>query len=218
MLKRLHVYHDSVSRSAAMNMAVDEALLALAPVPSLRFYRWRRPSISFGYFGAYSDVAAEQIRRELVRRWTGGGIVFHGDDLTYSVVLPADDAAAFRSSRAVYAEIHSAVQQALGTESGATLVAAAASKISDACFANPVAADVIANGRKIAGAAQRRTRAGLLHQGSILYDALPPHFADAFAAQLCERLEKRSFTPELLARAQEIAAERYATEAWLRRR
>ncbi|HEV8184441.1 MAG TPA: hypothetical protein VGP40_00690, partial [Chthoniobacterales bacterium] len=60
--------------------------------------------------------------------------------------------------------------------------------------------------------------AGLLHQGSILYDALPPHFADAFAAQLCERLEKRSFTPELLARAQEIAAERYATEAWLRRR
>ena len=218
MLKRLHVYHDTEPRSAAMNMAIDEALLGLAPVPSLRFYRWRRPSISFGYFGAYSDVGAEQTGRELVRRWTGGGIVFHGDDLTYSLVLPVDDAAAFHSSRAVYAEIHTAVQWALGTECGATLVASAAPKISDACFANPVAADVIANGRKIAGAAQRRTRAGLLHQGSILYDALPPHFADAFAAQLCERLEKRSFTPELLARAQEIAAERYATEAWLRRR
>jgi len=218
MLKRLHVYHDTEPRSAAMNMAIDEALLGLAPVPSLRFYRWRGPSISFGYFGAYSDVGAEQTGRELVRRWTGGGIVFHGDDLTYSLVLPVDDAAAFHSSRAVYAEIHTAVQWALGTECGATLVASAAPKISDACFANPVAADVIANGRKIAGAAQRRTRAGLLHQGSILYDALPPHFADAFAAQLCERLEKRSFTPELLARAEEIAAERYATEAWLRRR
>ncbi len=218
MLNALHIYHDDEPRSAAINMAVDEALLGFARVPSLRFYRWRAPSLSFGYFGTYSDVAAEQTARELVRRWTGGGIVSHGDDLTYSVVLPAADAAAFPSSRAVYAEIHGAIQRALGSDSGAALVTAPAPKVSNACFANPVAADVVADGRKIAGAAQRRTRAGLLHQGSIRYEALLPEFEDLFAAQLCARAERRTSPRELLDKAEQIARERYATEAWLRRR
>ncbi|MFN2477371.1 MAG: hypothetical protein ABR526_13640, partial [Chthoniobacterales bacterium] len=99
-----------------------------------------------------------------------------------------------------------------------SLADAAAPKVSDACFANPVESDVMANGRKIAGAAQRRTRAGLLHQGSIQLETLPNGFAPAFAAELCRVFESRSLPRELLDRAAQIAGQRYASDAWLRRR
>ena len=72
-------------------MAIDEALLEAVTIPSIRFYRWNSPALSFGYFGKFSDVAEYATERDLVRRWTGGGIVFHGDDLTYSIVIPASD-------------------------------------------------------------------------------------------------------------------------------
>ncbi|MGA7275603.1 MAG: hypothetical protein WBX14_12220, partial [Candidatus Udaeobacter sp.] len=78
----LNVYHDGAAHSAAMNMAIDEALLDYAAVPSIRFYRWHSPALSFGYFGEFAHVACYAGERDLVRRWTGGGIVFHGDDLT----------------------------------------------------------------------------------------------------------------------------------------
>src|SRR6516162_1777209 len=74
----LTVYKDHTPRSAAMNMAIDEALLENANLPVIRFYQWDHPALSFGYFGRYSDVVRQE--RDLVRRWTGGGIVFHGED------------------------------------------------------------------------------------------------------------------------------------------
>ncbi len=87
----LNVYHDIAPRSAAMNMAIDEALLESAAAPSIRFYRWESPALSFGYFGRFADVADKASECDLVRRWTGGGIVFHGEDLTYSIVIPANE-------------------------------------------------------------------------------------------------------------------------------
>lgn len=215
MLDELHVYHDAEPRSAAMNMAVDEALLAFAQTPSLRFYGWRTAALSFGYFGSFASVAEHEAQRDIVRRWTGGGTVFHDLDLTYSLILPADNAAA---SRTVYAAVHDAIRRALLGRVDVSLADAAAPKMSDACFANPVEADVMANGRKIAGAAQRRTRAGLLHQGSIQLGALPNDFAKAFASELCGAFESRSLPREVLDRAAQIAEERYATTAWLHRR
>lgn len=218
MLSQLDVFRDDELHSAAMNMAIDEALLEVSSSPALRFYRWKSPSLSFGYFGTFASVAEEHECRELVRRWTGGGIVLHGEDLTYSITLPAVLAAQFRSSRAVYMRVHEAIRQALTSPARAILATEAAPKISDACFANAVQADVIADGRKIAGAAQRRTRVGLLHQGSIQYDALPVNFADRFTKQLCGAFELKTFSPGLLERAEQISAHRYATEAWLRLR
>ncbi|PYK29592.1 MAG: hypothetical protein DME58_11105, partial [Verrucomicrobia bacterium] len=52
----LTIYHDEGRHSAAINMAIDEALLETAVVPTIRFYRWRSPALSFGYFGKFSDV------------------------------------------------------------------------------------------------------------------------------------------------------------------
>ena len=97
-----------------------------------------------------------------------GAAFSHGDDLTYSLVTPAAYPASALGPAAIYAALHRAICDALREEGLETeLASTAAPKISDACFANPVRDDLMLAGRKIAGAAQRRTRRGFLHQGSI---------------------------------------------------
>jgi len=219
MLGELHVYDDLEPKPAALNMAVDEALLAKAEAPILRFYRWRQPSLSFGYFGIYAEAARQANEREIVRRWTGDGIVPHGDDLTYSVIIPKAHPFFAKSSLEIYAAVHDAIRRALESNHiEAALVSQAAPKISENCFANAVRADVMSAGRKIAGAAHRRSRAGLLHQGSIQRHDLPDRFRSDLPAMLCERYETRSLNPALMERANQIAAEKYGTTEWLRRR
>jgi lipoate-protein ligase A len=219
MLDALHVFDDLEPRSAALNMAVDEALLERVAAPILRFYRWRRPSVSFGYFGRYAEVASESSNREIVRRWTGGGIVPHGEDLTYSIIVPASHAWFARSSLEIYAELHEVIRTALEANGVAAMLAnSAQAKVSEDCFANAVRADVMSNGQKIAGAAHRRTRAGLLHQGSIQRPDLPGRFRDDLAQILCERFEPEAVSHDRLARAAAIADAKYGTTEWLTRR
>jgi lipoate-protein ligase A len=230
----LDVYRDDASRAAAMNMAIDEALLEVATAPSIRFYRWDHPALSFGYFGKFSDVANLASERDLVRRWTGGGIVLHGDDLTYSIVIPANDSLFAESSRSIYAAVHEAIRNALVADGkGAEL--ASVSAVCDrrnqidpaaidrrynknACFANAVRADVLVNGQKVAGAAQRRTRRGLLQQGSIQHVDLAEDFPERFARELSAKQVGQEVNGSILDRAREIAANRYGTTAWLQRR
>jgi lipoate-protein ligase A len=219
MLDHLLVYDDLEPKPAALNMAVDEALLEKAVHPTLRFYRWRRPALSFGYFGRYAEAAEEAPDREIVRRWTGGGIVPHGRDLTYSIIIPAGHALFAASSLEIYAALHEAIRGALAANGVTALLASqAAPKVSEACFANAVRADVMSDGRKIAGAAHRRSRAGLLHQGSIQRSDLPDRFREDFARILCERFERKTLSAEVNARAAEIAETKYGTAEWLRRR
>jgi len=213
-----------------MNMAIDEALLETAAIPLIRFYRWHSPALSFGYFGKFADVASYVSERDLVRRWTGGGIVLHGHDLTYSIVIPASDPAFAEPSLAIYERIHHALSQSLlGTGVRTDLVGSArradSRKLSgqrgvptNNCFANPVRADVMVDSRKIAGAAQRRTRRGLLQQGSIqginLDNDLPDRFANALSAN-CRQV---SINEKILQRARELAQQKYGTDSWLRKR
>ena len=199
-------------------MAIDEALLELAILPTLRFYGWAQPALSFGYFGRFAEAVHEVEKRDVIRRWTGGGIVLHGSDVTYSLVLPRATLGRSTSPRHVYSFVHSAIQRVLRYKAEVTLAATDAAKVSDACFANPVVADLLANGRKIAGAAQRRTRAGLLHQGSIQYEQMPALFAPAMAAELCGNFAEHEITGVILGRADELASAKYGTSAWLRQR
>ncbi len=231
LFANLTIYHDESPHSAAVNMAIDEALLETAVVPTIRFYRWRSPALSFGYFGKFSDVAIYAAERDLVRRWTGGGIVFHGEDLTYSIVIPASDPVFDESSIAIYEEIHRALCGALvktgqravvaggvdpGGFSAATRAAVNASGYK--CFANPVRADVMMDGRKIAGAAQRRTRRGLLQQGSIQGFARKTDLAQKFARALSANCSEVEANEEIFRRAREFAQQKYGTESWQRRR
>ncbi len=206
-------------------MAIDEALLEAATVPLIRFYRWNSPALSFGYFGKFADVANHAVERDLVRRWTGGGVVFHGDDLTYAIVIPQNDPVFSESSRSIYGAIHAALRNALvadgePAELALGMVDAAAAIIDSgySCFANPVRADVMLNGRKIAGAAQRRTRRGLLQQGSIQYSDLRNGLSERFAQALSANCSEGGINRETLDRARELAEQKYGTEAWLRKR
>ena len=231
LFARLDIYYDVAVHSAAMNMAIDEALLETAVGPTIRFYRWRSLALSFGYFGKFSDVAIYAAERDLVRRWTGGGIVFHGDDLTYSIVIPANDPVFDQSSIAVYEKIHRALCEGLnkigtqavvvgGVDPGGPVVGmrAAASASGYNCFANPVRADVMMDGRKIAGAAQRRTRRGLLQQGSIQGFAMSTDLAQRFAQALSANCSESEITKAILKQAQQVAHQKYGTESWLRKR
>ena len=226
----LHVYHDDSPHSAAMNMAIDEALLESAAVPSIRFYGWHSPALSLGYFGRFSNVAIYAGERDLVRRWTGGGIVFHGDDITYSIVLPSSDPAFLESSMTIYEKIHRALADALnaigqkavvggGVDAGRTLATETTITASgDNCFANPVRADVMVDGRKVAGAAQRRTRRGLLHQGSIQGVAVTTDFAQRFARSLSANRSQFKIDEKILKRAKELVEQKYGSDSWLHKR
>lgn len=219
MFDQLEVYQDTEPRAAAMNMAVDEALLESASSPALRFYGWQRPALSIGYFGSFAEVSSQFAGRDIVRRWTGGGVVSHGEDLTYSAVIPKDHPLFALSSSEIYTQLHNAIRQVLAANGvDATLATSVAPKVSDECFANAVRADVLSQGRKIAGAAHRRSRAGLLHQGSIQFPGLPDTFMDDFAVALCDRFERTNPSRGVIDRANALAETKYGTAAWLMRR
>lgn len=197
-------------------MAVDEAILAEISVPTLRFYRWLRPSVSFGYFDNYIAVAQAHAGRDLVRRWTGGGVVLHGEDFTYSVIVPKRSSFFEAGAAEAYRVIHEAIARTL-QESGvpAEIVEAAPPKLSAACFENPVRHDLLLDGSKIAGAAQRRTRFGLLHQGSILGPRLPEDFGDRLAENLAGKAKGRELRASEMQAAGALAASKYASAEWM---
>ena len=230
LFAHLTIYHDERPHSAAMNMALDEALLEFATVPTIRFYCWRSSALSFGYFGKFSDVALYATERDIIRRWTGGGIVFHGADLTYSIVIPSNDPIFSESSIVIYERIHRALVDALnemgqravvagGVDPGGVALSknAAVSASGYNCFTNPVRADVMMDGRKIAGAAQRRTRRGLLQQGSIQGFLMKTDLAQKFSQALSPSCREFEITEEIFRRATELAHEKYGTEFWLKK-
>ena len=148
----------------------------------------------------------------MVRRWTGGGIVPHGEDLTYSIMIGSNHDTFSLPSKIVYQRVHAALSGALREIGIATVLTEAnAPKLSEACFANPVVSDVIENGRKIAGAAQRKTRSGLLHQGSIQRQNLNGKFRSIFGKLLTKRLITNSIEMGVLGTAEELAVAKYAT-------
>ena len=206
---------DPEPHGAALNMALDEALLRTACAPLLRIYLWERPAASFGYFGAWQEAARAWPGRELVRRWTGGGIVPHGEDVTYTLIIPRGHPFYACSPRESYRSIHAAIASAIGAGS---LAPSAAPKISEACFENAAQHDVLLAGRKIAGAAQRRTRLGLLHQGSIQPVEDRARISAGLGSVLASQISTIALSPEIRTLAAEIAAERYQQDAWKQRR
>jgi lipoate-protein ligase A len=210
------------SASPARNMAIDEALLREVREPVLRLYEWNVPAVSLGYF---QPAALVPEGRPFVRRYTGGGLVDHAHDITYTIVLPREHPWMQLSMPESYCQIHLGVQavlQASGVVSELTSDAAATE--SEACFQKPVRFDIVAADKKLSGAAQRRSREGMLHQGSILLPdpalnlVVREKFAGGFAVRLGLDLKLGELTPDELTRAIGLEHERYATEAWNRMR
>lgn len=164
---------------AAMNMAIDEAILVAQkekPYPSLRFYDWESPAFSFGYFQDISTEVDVEVCRtqgiELVKRMTGGGTVVHGWDLTYSLILPR------RPNEMSVSEAYQRICNCLvdafvkldipascfGSKSHVT------QPTQNICLTNPAKHDVMWNDKKLAGVSVRRNRYGVMFQGYISLD------------------------------------------------
>jgi lipoate-protein ligase A len=168
-------------------MAKDADLLAqLDPQgPSiLHFYDWNAPCLTYGYFtdpSCHLNLEALQYHGlQKARRPTGGGIIFHLSDLAFSVLIPAShprfslntlDNYAFINEKVAAAAAHftsQSLQPQLLNEEPVCL-----SKECHAfCMAKPTQYDLMLHHKKVGGAAQRRTKQGLLHQGSL--SLLPP--------------------------------------------
>jgi len=214
---------DSSPCDAAFNMALDEALLEFAPTlgqPVLRFYGWIQPAASFGYFQKIAEIEAATPLRPLVRRPTGGGLVPHDRDWTYSIAVPPSHGwYALRASES-YERMHRWMQQAFAALNIPTELAPCCRKeLPGQCFAGYEKSDLLWLGRKIAGAAQRRTKTGLLIQGSV---QPPPGIARVpwqDAMQTVVEAEWRKLNSEPLIRhAQHLAAAKYSRDEHNRRR
>jgi lipoate-protein ligase A len=221
----------SKASATAHNMAMDEALLEAAPAlaqPVLRFYSWTEPAASFGYFQKHAEIEKATHLRPLVRRPTGGGLVPHDADWTYSLVFPPNDPWYSLKAAASYHHAHEwlrAAFQRLGLDT--ELASDSRKELPGQCFAGHERSDVLWRGRKIAGAAQRRMRSGLLIQGSVQPPPTPlPLARDTWEQTVCDvariefgvRWQEFKPDPSLAARVAELASRKYAQPAYNRRR
>jgi lipoate-protein ligase A len=215
-------------QSADENMRIDAQLLEKADTfstPVLHLYDWAGDSATFGYFTDPADFLnvgnAAKLGLNLAKRPTGGGIIFHIWDLAFSVLVPAHCPEFSMGTLENYALINNAVlasvKEFLGNQPPLSLTpedyASWDSNCSHFCMAKPTRYDVMWEGKKVAGAAQRKTKKGFLHQGSIAL-VLPPldyldeillpgtQVREAMLAHTCPLLGS-SATPEQMKEARE---------------
>lgn len=173
---------DTGCNSAENNMEFDASVMtngqAAESSPVLHLYQFNRPSITYGYFitiAQHIDLAAvANMSIDFARRPTGGGITFHLSDFTFSIWIPRQHL--FFSDNALnnYQTINEIVSNILCPVTNQATIDCLASppkaqqKSYEAfCSAHPTHYDLMLQGKKIGGAAQRKTKQGFLHQGSI---------------------------------------------------
>ncbi len=173
---------DTGPLSGRENMAIDEALFRCfdpaSSRPVLRLYGWQPPALSLGRFQkAAADLDLDRCRADnltIVRRITGGGAIYHADELTYSLVcgpsqIPA--ATSVKESFRVLTGFLLGLYRALGLQAAyAADLAPAGSRLGERtplCFAGKESYDILVNGRKLGGNAQRRSRQIIFQHGSI---------------------------------------------------
>ena len=219
---------ESGAGNYAFNMALDEALLESMPrlgKTVLRFYGWNERAASFGYFQRYAEVERFTLLRPLVRRPTGGGLVPHDADWTYSLVFPTDHEWHSVTATESYRRVHEWIQAAFAKLNVPTELATCSRKAQPGqCFIGYEKYDLVWQGNKIAGAAQRRTRWGLLIQGSVQPPPLSLDRAKWHRAMSESGPdgggEWLNFEPDdqVLERAHELAQTKYSQASYNRKR
>jgi lipoate-protein ligase A len=172
-----HLLIDEKPGSGSWNMSVDEYLfqsLDEEGTTYLRFYAWRRPTVSLGYSQPVAQVVDVDYCRnngiDIVRRVTGGKLVLHHDEVTYSV-SSSDDKMFTSNLTDSYRLISEALVRGL-EEMGIQACLAAStpesySRSQVPCFTHPAKNEVEVDGQKIVGSAQKRVGKTFLQHGSI---------------------------------------------------
>ena len=196
------------------NMAVDEAILESigrgASLPTLRLYAWTPACLSLGVSQPFADVdTARLLARgwDVVRRITGGRAILHTDELTYSVIGPADNPILAGSVLESYSRLAKALLRAVQKLGMSVEMkegkADENGKSNPVCFETPSTYEITVDGKKLIGSAQARRKEGVLQHGSLplfgdltrITEALT--FADASAREdAAARLLARAATVE----------------------
>ncbi|MFT7679226.1 MAG: lipoate-protein ligase A [Planctomycetota bacterium] len=227
----------------SFNMGLDEALLEPGSAPTLRFYTWSPDTLSLGYFQRFDDVPSTDSAGAVVRRVTGGGAIHHQHELTFSLSAEQDHPIFQGPVAKSYERIHAALVGALSTlglRAGMCRDQAVTSDRDDTgmCFHKSTPLDIIWDGAKGIGSAQRRTAGRVLHHGSIKLGTTPLEgeiatlsgsgvdldtaqlaavVREAFTRTLGLRLESGVPSEDEIARARELGA-RYLDPEFVRRR
>lgn len=162
----------------AWNMAVDESILEHIgrgeSISTLRLYAWDPPCLSLGHAQPFSDVDVDRLKQrdwEVVRRATGGRAILHTDELTYSVIAPANEPTVEGSVLESYNRLAQALLRAVQTleipvemKEGKVNESATPNPV---CFEVPSTYEITVNGKKLIGSAQARKKEGVLQHGSL---------------------------------------------------
>jgi lipoate-protein ligase A len=194
--------------SAQENMDKDAFILEQMgenSSPVLRFYQWIKPCATYGYFTKPEEFLNLNLFNEeefeLGRRPTGGGIIFHLSDLAFSVCVPITHPAYSLNTLDNYAYVNQRVAAAImpfiqnhpNLLKKETSTSDPLSK--NFCMAKPTIYDVMIDDKKVGGAAQRRTKKGLLHQGSLSLVLPNKQFLKKIlkSDQIAEEMKSNSF-------------------------
>jgi len=237
---KLHVLPTRAA-GAAENMATDFLLLQRYPDIAVRFrhYDWHRPACTFGYSQKMDFVRGQLARDEsvdLCRRPTGGGIVDHREDWTYALVIPRGHPLEELRATQSYRTVHEALTAALQRQQIPAAVKLACEpplegetcSASGVCFQRAELYDVVhaRTGEKIAGAAQKRNKQGLLFQGSLWrpavggivdWEVLRENFTEALG-QALQAEAVLTPMPEFAEGELDGLAEQYASPEWNEKR
>jgi lipoyl(octanoyl) transferase len=223
------------SRTGPGNMATDDAMLHSAAdrgIASFRFYTWDEPTLSLGYF----QPNAERTHALWVRRATGGAAIMHdpATEITYSFALPAGKDWQ-PPGESWICKMHYTIRDVLaksGVDARSVLCGQEQKLEPILCFQHQTAGDLLVNGRKVAGSAQRKHKGALLQHGSILFRQSP--FAPSvpgilelagvtvdpgqFMAEVVRTLDwpavPGDWSNEELAMAAKFEKEKYSSDEW----
>lgn len=223
-----------LSGNASENMTRDFLLLQRyqqSDAIRMRHYNWTHAAYTFGLSQKISYVASEikDHEVELCRRPTGGGVVSHLEDWTYSIVIPSSHPLYKGQPIDSYKAVHQAVADALQIEGVDAILNTTppTSSTPSVCFNKPEVYDVILNNlpTKIAGAAQKRTKAGMLIQGSIWKPTAPNvdwnRFYNTFIGQIAKIMDAQTEHvqwPEWVDSEIEKLIDQFESDEWNRRR
>lgn len=206
-------------------MALDEVLLGAVSRPLLRIYRWKSPCVTFGYFQKQELVKSLYPNSSLVRRWSGGGCVEHGEDFTFSLMISESEPVSKQAPSLFYRALHEAIVIALREHQIEARLATAEDQVVGAsCFVAPCSCDVMLGQKKIVGGAQRRSRGRLLHQGSLNLGARRWELSDgekfffSLAKQLAPEVTLMDEKPEWVEEAHQLSLQRYRLASWTEKR
>jgi lipoyl(octanoyl) transferase len=232
--------------SGAANMAADESLLRSAlehGVAGLRFYTWTEPTVSLGYFqphaGRLDDPNLATVA--FVRRHTGGAAILHDREITYALALPAGPP--WHTAESWICRFHHAVTAGLkrfGVKSRSVVCGDEKKLGPFLCFLHQTPGDLLVEGHKVAGSAQRRPHGALLQHGSILLrrsehapaapgitdlsgvDVRGPALEEGIIAALASEtgwtFEPSDWRDAERTHAAELVRDKYGTAAWNERR